>query len=228
MWNTLFIEPLTKSLLYLSDITGSLGVAIILLTFIIQLVLTPLRLPSLKSSEKMRELKPELDKLKKKHGKDAQALALAQMELYKQHGVNPIGGILTMLLSLPIIIALYQVFNSTLKGQVTDARFLWLNLAEPDRLFILPVVVIITQWLLTRYTMPAASSSSSTQAQEDQKGAEDMAQSMQKNMLLIFPIMLGVITLQSPSGLGIYFVASAVFAIMQQIWIRKRSQKSNI
>lgn len=222
MWNTLFIEPLSKSLFFLSDFTGSLGVAIILLTFIIQLILTPLRIPSLKSSEKIRELKPELDKLKKKHKDDAQALAMAQMELYRTHGINPISGLFIMLLSFPIIIALYQVFRNTISADTAGTTFLWMNLAEPDSMYVLPILVVLSQWLLTRFTLAIPSSN------DGDKGSEpDMAQSLQKNMQFIFPIMLGIITLQSPSGLGIYFVASAVFAIMQQIWIRRQSQPSN-
>jgi len=222
MWNTLFIEPLSKSLFFLSDKTGSLGIAIILLTFIIQLILTPLRVPSLKSSEKIRELKPELDKLKKKHKDDAQALAMAQMELYRAHGINPISGLFIMLLSFPIIIALYQVFRNTISADTQGVSFLWMNLSQPDSLYILPIIVVISQWLLTRFTLAPAP------AGEGKKDTEnDMTQALQKNMQFIFPIMLGIITLQSPSGLGIYFIASAIFAIMQQIWIRKQLQPSS-
>lgn len=222
MWNTLFIEPLSKALFFLADQTNSLGIAIILLTFIIQLVLTPLRVPSLKSSEKIRELKPELDKLKKKHKDDAQALAMAQMELYRAHGINPISGLFIMLLSFPIIIALYQVFRNTISADTEGVTFLWMNLSEPDRLYVLPIIVVLSQWLLTRFTLVSAPTGDGDKAAEN-----DMAQSLQKNMQFIFPIMLGIITLQSPSGLGIYFVASAIFAIIQQIWIRRQLQSSN-
>ena len=227
MWDLLFIQPITKSLFFLTNLTGNLGIAIIVLTLVIQLLLTPLRIPSIKSVEKMKELKPHLDVLKKKHKDDPQRLAMAQMELYKEHGINPIGGILTMILSLPIIIALYQVLRDVVSVQTEGTSFLWLNLAQPDSYYILPFLVAVSQWLLTRFMSIPQQSGTHDAKGEEKDAAADIAMSMQKNMQIIFPLMLGVITLQSPSGLGIYFVVSALFAIMQQVWIRSRLPKSN-
>jgi YidC/Oxa1 family membrane protein insertase len=213
IWQLLFIQPITQALFILTDLTGNLGVAIIVLTIVVQLVLLPLRLPSLRSAEKMKGLKPHLDDLKKKHKDDPQKLMHAQMELYKEHGVSPFGGILTLLLSFPIIIALYQVLQTAVVAQ--GDMFLWLNLAERDPYYILPVLVAVTQWLMTRLTMPDTTGGSDS--------SEDMAVAMQKNMQYIFPLMLGFITLQLPSGVGIYFVVSALFAIMQQAIMKIRS-----
>lgn len=218
MWQLLFIQPITKSLLYLTDLTGNLGLAIILLTLVIQLILTPLRLPSLHAAEKMKHLKPHLDSLKDKHKENPQALVQAQMDLYKEHGVNPFGGLLPMLLSLPIIIALYQVLRTIVSSQ-NGAHFLWLNLASPDPYYVLPLLTAATQWLLTRFTTRPSTPQTNT---DDKAKEADMATMVQKNMEFMFPLMLGFITLQLPSGVGIYFVVSAVFAIMQQVFVRKR------
>ena len=104
----------------------------------------------LKSSQKIRELKPELDKIKKKHKDDMRSLAQAQSELYKKHNVNAFGGILPTLLSIPIIIALYRVLLSTL-GTMSDVStsFLWLDVTTPDPFYILPLLVGGVQFVLS-------------------------------------------------------------------------------
>ncbi len=214
IWQLFFINPLSSALFFLSDLTGNLGIAIIILTIVIQLVLLPLRLPSLRSAEKMKTLKPHLDDIKKKHKDNPQKMMQEQMELYREHGVSPFGGILSLLLSLPIVFALYRVLQTAVSAQTEGVMFLWLNLAQPDGYYILPAVVGATQWLLTRLSTPSPSSNTGTEP--------DMAVAMQKNMQIVFPLMLGFITIQLPSGVGIYFVVSAVFAIIQQVIIGKK------
>ncbi|MCA9390129.1 membrane protein insertase YidC [candidate division WWE3 bacterium] len=217
IWNLIFIQPITQALFFLSDTTGNLGLAIIILTIAIQLVLFPLRLPSLRSAEKMKAIKPHLDNLKDKHKDDPQKMLQAQMDLYKEHGVSPFGGILPMLLSFPIIIALYSVLRNAISAQTEGVQFLWLNLTKTDPYYILPIVVVVFQWFLVKISSTANTTGGS---------GDDMSEMMQKNMQLIFPLMLGLITLRVPSGVGIYFVVSAVFAIIQQVWIRKQLQTS--
>ncbi|PJA39178.1 hypothetical protein CO179_05720, partial [candidate division WWE3 bacterium CG_4_9_14_3_um_filter_39_7] len=97
IWNTIIKAPIVTTLLWLTNLTGSAGIAIILLTVIIQVIFIPLRVPSIKSSLKMKKIKPELDKLKDTHKGDKMAQGQAQMDLYKKHGINPWGGILPLL-----------------------------------------------------------------------------------------------------------------------------------
>lgn len=233
IWNTLFKQPIAQLLLWLTALTGNMGVAIILLTIIVQLVLTPLRIPSLKSAQKMKDLKPKLDGLKEKHEGDQMALAQAQMELYKQHGVSPLGGILPMLLSIPIIIALYRVLLTTLQnGAGVSTSFLWLDLTQSDPYFVLPVVVGLSQWLMTRLmrgNQPTpqegpASAKASAGKPEGKEGQGDsmqeMMQSMQSQMGFIFPIMSAFIVATLPSGVGIYWLTSTAFTTLQQRIVR--------
>jgi YidC/Oxa1 family membrane protein insertase len=90
---------------------GNLGLAIILVTVLIRLVLLPLMLPSLKSAEKMKELQPKLNKLKEKFGTNKQALATAQMELYKVEGINPLSGCLPQILQIAVLLLFFSAFN---------------------------------------------------------------------------------------------------------------------
>ncbi|MBP7843081.1 YidC/Oxa1 family membrane protein insertase, partial [Candidatus Woesebacteria bacterium] len=101
-------QGFNQLLVFLVETTGSLGLAIIVFTFLIRSALVPLTLPSLRSTKKMQELQPEMKKLQKLHGKDRQALQKAQLELYKKYNVNPLSGCLPQLLQLGVLIVLYQ------------------------------------------------------------------------------------------------------------------------
>lgn len=223
LWQTLFKGPIADLLLWLTSLTGNMGIAIILLTLIIQLVLTPLRLPSLKSAQKMKEIKPELDKLKEKHDDDQMALAQAQMELYKQHGVSPFGGIITMVLSIPVILALYRVLLTTLQnGVAVSTNFLWLDLTQSDPYFVLPVIVGVGQYFATKRMRPTdndsdtSNSSPSSGRSDKEESIEETIQGMMGQMSLIFPLFSAAIVARLPAGVGIYWLISILFNAAQQ------------
>ncbi len=114
IFNTIFFGPIVNLLVFvyklltLIHLPGALGFAIVILTVFIRFLVWPFTASQVKSAQKMASLKPLLDTLKQKHKDDKQALAAAQMQLYKEHGVNPAGGCLPALIQIPIFIALYQ------------------------------------------------------------------------------------------------------------------------
>lgn len=154
MWNTLFYQPLVNALIFFYQFLGqNLGWAIIGLTVFIRGALTPLTLPSLKSAQKLKSLQPELEKLKKKYGKDRQAFAQAQLKFYQEHGVNPAAGCLPQIAQIIILIALFQAFNQVLQSNgdiiqnlnnilypslklpqdfILNTKFFNLDLTQPD------------------------------------------------------------------------------------------------
>jgi len=154
MWHTLFYQPLVNALIFFYQFLGqNLGLAIIGLTLFIRGALTPLTLPSLKSAQKLRQLQPELKKLKKKHGKDKKQFAQEQLKFYQKHGVNPAAGCLPQIVQIVILIALFQAFNQVLrpngdiinnlnqilyqplqlaKDTIINSKFLYLDLTQPD------------------------------------------------------------------------------------------------
>jgi len=154
LWFTFLYQPLVNALVFLYKLFGNnFGWAIIGLTLLLRGALMPLTLPSLKMSEKMKQLQPELEKLKKKHGKNKQAFAQAQLKLYQKYGVNPASGCLPWIVQIVVLFALYQAFNQVLRNNgeviknlnnilypflklseqtIINTRFFYLDLTKPD------------------------------------------------------------------------------------------------
>lgn len=132
IFNVIFLIPIINLLVGIYQglsalhLPGALGWALIILTVFIRLAIWPLMTSQIKSTKKMAELKPHLDELKRKHGSDKQALAQAQMALYRQHGVNPAGGCLPALIQIPLFYGLYQSIINLLPG-FPNASLNWIN-----------------------------------------------------------------------------------------------------
>jgi YidC/Oxa1 family membrane protein insertase len=235
MFNTFLYQPLFKILIFLTGILGgSFGLAIIALTLIIRTALIPLTLPSIRSAQKMKDLKPRLDELKKKHSKDKRRLQQEQLNLYKEHGVNPAAGCLPTIVQFLILIALYRVFidfiqNGGVDSLVTNMQFLWLDLSKPDPLYILPLMAGGTQLLLSQMLMTgkerhevedlrkkAREKEKKLQKGSDEGGTLEMAETLQQQMLYVMPVMTALIALRFPSGLALYWVATTLFSLVQQ------------
>lgn len=185
----------------LHSLVGNFGVAIILATVIIKLILLPLTLKQDKSMKQMKLIQPELEKLKEKYKNDPQTLNVKTMELYKEHKVNPAGGCLPLLIQLPILWALFGVLRSGIIPE--NEKFLWMILSKPDPLYILPVLNGAISFLQQRLM-----------------GNSDNPQ--MKNMMYMFPVMMLFISLKMPAGLQVYWLASSICAVIQQYWIMNR------
>jgi len=227
MFKTLLIEPLTQLLTILAPIVGGYGGAIILITLAIRALLIPLTLPSMKMASKMRDLQPEIDKLKAKFGQDKVGLQQAQLKLFQEHNLNPAGGCLPNILQFVILIALYQVFNGVATSNPTNGltTFLWLDITKPDPIYILPVIAGLSQLILGVMLLPAVDTSAKqslaavTPGKKDDKSATDaasMAQSMQQQMVYMMPAMTLFLALKFPAGLTLYWVITTLFSLVQQ------------
>lgn len=210
---------------------GNYGLAIIFLTLAIRLTLLPLVLPSLKSQKKIKQLKPQLDQLKKKYSKDKQLLAKKQMELYQKNNINLASGCLPQLVQIVLFIAFYRVLITSLNNGIPDqysVNFLWLKLNQPDNTYLLPFVAAASQLLLALMLSPGTDTAAekelslTTKTKKDDKQADDMtemAQVMQSQMILIMPAMTFFIALRFPSGLAVYWVVSTLFSLVQQYFV---------
>lgn len=219
------VNPTYQFLVFLYlNLGHNLGLAIIALTLIIRGVLVPITLPSLKSAKKMQDLRPHLDKLKKKHT-DKQKLQLAQLELYKQHGINPAAGCLPQIVQLIILIALYQVFirfldAEQINGAALNTAFLWLDLSKADPFYILPVLAGLSQLVFSFMMRPGLEHHQpKKEKKEKAKDNLEMADAMQQQMLFLMPAMTTLVALRFPSGLALYWVITTLFSLAQQYTI---------
>jgi YidC/Oxa1 family membrane protein insertase len=226
----IIVNPFITILLFLYRILGgNVVLTIVVFTILVRLVTYPLTIKSQRSSKVMQELQPELKKLQEKYKNDRERLAQAQWELYRQYGVNPLAGCLPLIIQLPILLGLYRAIVTTLAATPLELlnlsgrlwvpelsnvvplqnRFLWLNLAVPDPLYILPVLVVVTTWLQQKLLMPATPSGSTGDKSTDQ------ASQISRQMMMIMPLMFGFFSLSFASGLSIYFIASNIIGIGQ-------------
>jgi len=260
LWNLFLKQPLANLLFFFYQaLSFNLGLAIIATAASIGLGLIPLTLPSLRSSQKMQKIKPELDSLLKKYKHDKQLLAAKQLELYKKHQINPAAGIFPMIIRLLVIIALYGVLNQVI-AQGGDAnqinnflypaiklppntqlntRFLYLDILRPDlinfktplNLFLFKVsslpgffligsaLLQFAQTQLMRKNSPTASGQPKT-AKPNQDGAQ-MAETMQKQMAFIMPLMTILIGYRLASGLVISWFVFSLASLAQQLYLQK-------
>jgi YidC/Oxa1 family membrane protein insertase len=220
-------NPFIAVLLFLYQILAQNYVlALIVFTIVVQVITYPLTRASMQSSKKMQELSPRLNKLKEKYKDDREKMAQAQMQLYREAGVNPMAGCLPLIIQMPILFGLYGAISHTLSGtplQVLDLhhrlsiapdlkalfplqnQFLWLNLGLPDTTPVLPILVVATTWLRTKLTTPTPTD------------PKDPSAAISRQMLIMMPLMTGLISVSFASGLSIYWVASNMVGVAQYL-----------
>ena len=203
---------------FFKKLTSNYGIVILLLTLFIRLLISPLTYKSYLSGAKMKVLRPEIDKLKAKYGSDQQQISMEQMKLFREAGVNPMGGCIPGLFQIPIFFALYSFFNSNvaLRGQ----RFLWADdLSQYDSIFNLPfkiplygdhvslftITAVITSFLISIYSMSMT---------------PDQSNPVLKYMPYFFPIILLFVFNKLPSGLTWYYTVSNMITLILQYVIQ--------
>ena len=234
IWTVAILQPMLNALLWLYSVLGEqFWLAIIVFTIVIRGLMTPLMLPQQRSAKKMQEIQPKLKELQKKYGKDRERMSQEQMKLYREAGVNPMGGCLPMLVQFPIWIGLYQSIIQalgyqplqllSLSGNIypfmqsvwaavpLNRFFLGMDLAlTPQQLggltYALPVLVAFTSWLQTKMTTPAG-------------GGDGQAAGMGQSMTLMMPLMFGFFSLNFSTGLSFYFIVSNIIGIITQGFI---------
>ena len=211
MWQSL-VGLLEAILRALTDFTGSLGLGIILFTVFTRIALLPLTIKQLQSSKKMQELQPFMQELRRKYGKDPQKLQQETMKLYKEHKANPVGGCLPLVIQLPIFIGVWQAV-SRLTNPTDPIPFLWLpSLGDPDPYYILPVLSIVLQMLVSLMAMPKI---------------QDAQQKMMSQMMVFMPILFGYIAFTFASGAVLYWVMGSLWSVVQQYFVTGWGSLSN-
>ncbi len=187
------------------------GICIMLLTVLVRSCMFPISRKQANNAKKMKELQPKIAELKTKYGDDKQKIAQAQMELFAQHGFNPLGGCLPVFLQLPIFIGLYQALSSSV--DLRRAPFLWVdNLAAPDALFQLPFSLPV---LGTEFNLLPIITTSLFLFQQKMlmPPPTDEQTRMQAKMFFWMTLMMGFMFYHVPAGLCVYFIASSLWSM---------------
>ena len=217
-----FIQWISKLfMLFFSFISGfipSWGVCIIIFAIVLKLVLYPLTHKSFESTTKMQRIQPLLKEVQAKYKGDPKTLNLEMKKLYKEHGVNPMGGCLPMLLQMPIFFALYPILRYSI--DLRQASFMWLpDLSEPDPYLILPIAMAIFMFVQQKLMAP------SKQSLEEMDDKQKAAMQSQKMMMYVMPVMMFFLFRSFPSGLVLYWTLFNVMSSVQQYFIKKSFQK---
>lgn len=228
-FNTILYRPLFNALVFLYQFLPGkdFGIAVIVLTVLIRIILYPLMLKSIKSQKILSELQPRIQEIQQKYKNDKEKQAKEMMQLYQREKINPFGGCLPLLIQLPILIALYRVFWHGMEagamsylysfipnpGEINPMFLGLINLAEPS--LGLALIAGISQFFQTKMLIPK---------QKPTSRGDQMAQFsdiIQKQTLYFFPVLTILILWKLPSAIGLYWVITALFSIGQQYLILK-------
>lgn len=192
-WAVQFFYNLTASLGF-----PSYGIAIIILTIVIKVLLLPFALKQIKSMKGMQEIQPKVAALQKKYKNDRAKLSIEMQKLYREHNISPLAGCLPLLIQMPFLVSIFYALQG-FQYDSAHASFLWLSsLASKDPTYVLPILSAVSTWALSAQTAP--------------KNAEGP----QKMMTYFMPLFIGYISINFPSGLVIYWVVSNLFQLVQQ------------
>ncbi len=236
MFQTFFYQPILNLVVFLYNIVPGhdLGIAIILLTIIIKLVLLPLSKKSIKSQKALQDLQPKIEEIKKKYANKKEEMGKAMMALYKDNKVNPFSSCLPLIVQLPFLIAVFRVFRDGFEDgalnlvysfierpdAINSISFGFLDLSE--RSIILAVLAGLAQYWQAKMMM-AKKPAVSTPGAKD----ENMMAMMNKQMMYFMPVLTVFFAMTFPAGLALYWLVTTLLMGLQQVYLFKKKDDSN-
>jgi len=244
LWNTVFYQPIYNILIFIiNNITfGDVGFAIILVTVIVKLALSPLTKKSIKSQILMKRMEPELKQIKKNFP-EKEEQAKKTFELYKKYGTNPFSGCLVVILQLPVIFALYYVFYRGLAVNpkiiysfiqiptILHTNFLGLIEMSSHSIF-LAIFAGVTQFIQGYLSSPVKAKKVEIVKEgaidEPKTFQDQLSDSMQMNVRYILPVFIAFIAWKISAAVALYWIVSNIFTIVQEWYIRRQLSRNVI
>ena len=232
IFNTFFYNPIYNGLIFLASYFSwiDLGIAVVLITIIVKLILFPLTKKSIQAQIKMKEIEPRMVELKEKYKSDKEKQAKEIMALYKNNGINPFASFLLVFAQLPILFALYFVFlNGGLPEVNTDILYSFMKVPGAINVHFLFMVDITQKSLLLallagasqffqiRLIMPKTEPSTN----KEKTLKDDLVKNMQMQMKYVMPIIIFFIAYGLSAAIALYWTTSNLFMIGQELYIRK-------
>lgn len=222
IWTTIFVKPLAWVILKIGGLVNNYGLAVILVTLLIRLCLYPVTKKTALQSERMKEVKPELDRLERKYQNktDQQSMMMKSQEtmvLYKKYGINPISGCVFAIIQIPLFFAFYEALNRL--PAIFEGEFLGFSLgttagtalAEGKFQYLILVALII---LVTYFSMKLNKTASM-----DSEQAKTM--NMMSNMMII---MISIASFSISTSITLYWIANSTFTIIQNLLVKRRKK----
>jgi YidC/Oxa1 family membrane protein insertase len=246
LYNIIIVGPLYNGLILLIKIIPGIdaGIAVILFTIIIRLLLFPLSKKAIIAQVRMRDIQPEIDQLKVDYKGDTRTQSLKMMEIYKTKGIHPFSSMLLLFIQLPIIYALYSVFIRSglpvidygflyhfIHAPIINIMFLGLiDVTKPS--IILSLGAAVAQYFQLEFSLNAMKKSAANNANNNNNGDKnvnkntkaqpDMAQAMTNQMKYIFPVIIFIISYRLSAVLSIYWITTNLFTLVQEMVVRKK------
>lgn len=249
LFNEFVYRPLYNLLIFVYNTVpfDDFGIAIIIVTILLKVVLIPLSRKQIESQKKMQELQPKIKEIQAKYSKDKEKQSKALMEFYKQNKTNPFSGCLPVIFQLIFLIAIYRVlFNISQDGLIANQSELYSFISNPGQInqfflgiidlaniidfknitpFVVPQLLLIVSAAVAQYVqMKMLMPKQAEPKKENKDSAPDMAQMMSKQMMYIGPFLTLFIGIKFAAGLSLYWFVSTVFAIIQQKYIIKKEE----
>jgi YidC/Oxa1 family membrane protein insertase len=234
IFNLIFYRPILNLLVFLYNIVPGhdIGLAIIIMTVIIKLILLPLSKQSIKSQKSLQGLQPKIDEIKKKYADNKEEQGRAMMQLYKQEKVNPFSSCLPLLIQLPFLWAVFMVFRDGLSGKSLELVYSFIyrpeiintislgfiNLAKPN--VVLAILAGLAQFWQAKMMVTKRPEVKGAGAKD-----EDMMAIMNKQMVYMMPALTVFIGLSFPGGLALYWLITTVLTALQQLYLFKQKDK---
>jgi len=236
IFNLVLFQPLYNALVLLSNIVPghSIALAIVVLTVIIKTILLPFYHQSLKTQRKLKDIEPELSKIKELYSEDKQKQAQEVLNLYRVHGINPFTGFALLLIQLPVILALFYVFS---KGFDLNLDILYPFIHNPEvvdntlfglihiteKSYIFAFLVGITQYIQIALTLPPLPKPDKAPTTPSFK--DDLAKSMNMQMRYVMPVIITVVASQFPVAVSIYWLTGNIFTIAHELVVKTKANK---
>ncbi|MEK7209086.1 MAG: YidC/Oxa1 family membrane protein insertase [Patescibacteria group bacterium] len=235
LFRQIFFNPLYNLLITLSVFLPghSFGGAIIVLTLLVKIILLPLQHKTLKIQKKLKILEPQLTAVKKLHQHDRNEQARKIMELYRTHGVNPLTTFWTILVQIPIVLALFMAFRS---GATLHSEFLYSFTPSPESIsliwfglidltksfFPLSLLVGISQFIQLQLSMPAKNQSITP---NKTNSPQDFARNLQSQMRYTLPVFVVFAASTLPAAISLYWLTSNLFTIGHELVVRRETKE---
>ncbi len=224
LYNVIFYQPILNVLVFFYNTIAlrDFGLAIILTTLLVRILLFPFFHKSSHQQMVMQRIQPKIKKIQETHKDDKEKQGQALMDLYKEHGVNPFSGFLLLIIQLPILIALYQIVQSSFGADVLNQLYSFIATPGTINSTFLGIINLSDKNLILVVGAAAAQYFQAKLAIYQVKGeAPSQAQKIAKQMAIMGPLLTIFIFYNFPAAVGLYWLVSSVFSVFQQVIINK-------